>query len=497
MQWTGRYALYGGSVGSGKSLIMLYDPFRQIKVETERFQRGEIAASAGRSMFFRRTMPELREVMDRAERTFKLIDPGIDWSARDKTYTFSCGYKYMFGQMEDEDSWIKYYGFEFTHLSFDELCTFTEQQYDQMCTRVRSADPVLKTMLAVRAATNPVGIGVSWVRRRFVEVAPPNTPVRFDVSVEVERNGVKSTEVVSHSQIFIPASLSDNPSLDQADYAATLSTKSDAIKRALLKGDWYVVEGAFLSDCWDQTVHVVKPFKLPDGWPRFRACRFAHSWPGKASVQWFAVDTEGNYVVYRSLTVTGHDSEMLAYRIRELEIAGDEWDIRRDQSKLTGPLDDACWAKPADRGPTVNEVMRHAGVFWQRGGKNTDDAPDQLRIRLRRRTAHATIKDEFGRPAKIIPGIRWFTTCHSTVLDPEKRKIKTGPTVTLPILPADKNNPDVPDAKADVFDYDCVALAVMYRPLRPDKDRLPEKHWDDDDEPKKPKRPNYWAGARS
>ena len=36
-----------------------------------------------------------------------------------KTFTFACGYKYMFGQMEEPGDWTKYYGTEFTEIIFD------------------------------------------------------------------------------------------------------------------------------------------------------------------------------------------------------------------------------------------------------------------------------------------------------------------------------------------------------------------------------------------
>lgn len=482
MQWTGRYALIGGAAGGGKSQLLLFDPFRQIKIETERRNSGEIRESTGRALFFRRTMPELREVMDRARRVFKTIDPAAEWHEATKTWTFGCGYKYMFGQMEEAGDWLKYYGFELSWLGFDELTTFTEEQFDQMDTRVRSADPVLKDMLYVRAGTNPVGPGLEWVRRRFVEIAPPGTPVEVHVKVKTTINGVEKMQTVKRRQIFIPAKVSDNPSIDQAEYAATLSTKSEAVKRALLHGDWYVTEGAFLTGIWDPSVHICEPFKIPNGWYKFRCGDYGHSWPGKSSIQWVAVDTDQNYVVYRSLTVTGHDSEMLGYRIRELELENDEWDLARNCSKLTGPLDSSCWAVTGHRGPTIAEIMMNIGIHWQKSEKDRHSMCDQLRIRLRRRTGHPTVKDEYGRAAMIVPGIRWFSKCWSYVRDPRGRKVKTGPTVTLPILPADENDPDVFDTKADDHDADAIGYGCLYRPLRPDSDTLPQKYWDDDDD---------------
>jgi hypothetical protein len=474
MEFKGRYALIGGAAGGGKSQCLLFDPFRQIKVEQERVNRGEISSSTGRAIFFRRTMPELREVMDRAKRYFTLIDPGAEWHEQTKTWTFSCGYKYMFGQMEESSDWIKYYGFEFTWIGMDEVTSFTEEQHDQMDTRLRSADPVLSKMLYMRLGTNPVGPGLEWVRRRYVEPAAPCVPVVRCIQTPITEDGVTRYEEVQHMQIFIPAKLGDNPSINQKEYAATLATKSKATKRALLDGDWYAyTEGAWVGDDWDPEFHICKPFKIPQGWPKFRCGDYGYSWPGLSSVQWFAVDTDANFVCYRSLTTCRQNAEMLAHRIKEIEMDAGEWDVQRGCSKLRGPLDSSCWNQTGAIGPTIAESFFNVGVIWDRCDKNREAAAEQLRQRLVRRTAHPTLKDEKGKPLFIIPGIRWFDTCWSKVRNPRGDKVKVGPIITIPVLPSDENQPDVPDSKGNDHDYDAASYGCMSRPLTALDDKVP------------------------
>jgi len=473
MAFKGRYALIGGAAGGGKSDCLLYDPFRQVKVEQERVNRGEIVSSTGRAILFRRTMPELREVMDRARRTFELIDPGAKWHEQTKTWTLSCDYKFMFGQMEEDSDWIKYYSFEFTWAGFDELTTFTEDQFDQIDTRVRSSDPVLSKMLYVRAGTNPVGPGLEWVRRRFVEVAPPNTPVIRRIKTPVIQDGVTRYETVEREQIFIPARLFDNPSIDQKEYAATLTGKSAATRKALLEGDWYAnTEGAWVGDDWDSSIHVCEPFKVPPGWPKFRMGDYGYSWPGLASIQWGATDPDGNITIYRSLTTVRQNAEMLAYRVKEIEMDAGEWDLDRHCSKLRGPLDSSCWNQTGAIGPTIAESFFNVGVIWDKCDKNRTAAAEQFRQRLVRRTAHATIKDENGKPAYIVPGIRWFNTCYSYVRSPRGAKVKVGPVVTIPVLPADENDPDVPDTHGNDHDWDAAAYGCMSRPIVAENDKV-------------------------
>jgi hypothetical protein len=492
MAFKGRYALIGGAAGGGKSDCLLYDPWRQVKIEQDRVNRGEIATSTGRAILFRRTMPELREVLDRAQRTFPLIDAGAKWHEQTKTWTLSCGYKFMFGQMEEPGDWIKYYSFEFTWAGFDELTTFTEEQFDQIDTRVRSSDPVLSRMLYVRAGTNPVGPGLEWVRRRFVEPAPPNTPVVARIRTPITEGGVTRYEWVERKQIFIPARISDNPSIDQKEYAATLTAKSSATRRALLEGDWYAnTEGAWVGEDWDPALHVCEPFKIPVGWTKFRSGDYGYRWPGLSSIQWWAVDTDGNMVCYRSYTTVGQNAEMLAHRIKEIEVEAGEWDVTRGCSKLTGPLDGSCWGEAGQVGPTHAESFFNVGVMWFKCDKNRHAAAEQMRQRLVRRTAHRTIKDQKGKPVYCIPGIRWFSTCFSYVRNPRGAKVKVGPIVTIPTLPADENDWDVPDTHGNDHDYDSASYACMSRPLVAETENTPpdelaarRKAMKDSDKPK-------------
>lgn len=464
MSFDGRYCLYGGAAGPGKTSCLIYYPFRQIMIEEERFARGEIRSSVGRSIIFRRTMPELREIMDRCARDFPQFT-SARWHEQTKTWTFPCGYKYMFGQMEETGDWGKYFGFEFTFIGMDELCTFTEEQHDQIDMRLRTTDPVLKPMLWLRAGTNPVGVGVEWVKRRYVDVAPPRKLVirRIPIRVKQEDGSYKS-EIVERHQKFIPGLITDNTSLDPVDYAATLSTHSVEVMRQLLEGDWTVVRGAWVGELWEPAIHVVEAFKVPNGYYRFRSGDYGFE--SKSSVQWWCVDFDGNMTCYRSLTVRKHTAEMLAYRIKEIEMQAGEWSIHKGMSLLSGPLDSACWAQTGVSGPSIAESMLNIGVSWSKSDKSQGRAAasNQFRTRLMRRCGHPTIKDKSGDPALIVPGIRWM----------KNRAVRgkhtfAGPIASIPVLQADPDDPDVPDTKGDDHDWDAAAYACMFRQLVPEK----------------------------
>jgi len=70
------------------------------------------------------------------------------------------------------------------------------------------------------AASNPGGVGHEWVRQRFVD--------------KTEDTG---------GRVFIPATLADNPYLDQKAYLASLSQLDPITRRQLLDGDWTARHG--------------------------------------------------------------------------------------------------------------------------------------------------------------------------------------------------------------------------------------------------------------
>jgi predicted phage terminase large subunit-like protein len=82
--------------------------------------------------------------------------------------------------------------------------------------------------LRMRSATNPGGIGHVWVRDRFI-----------------------NPETKRANSVFIPASLDDNPSLDQATYRKNLEHLNAVDRERLMAGDWDVMEeGAYFQRHW-------------------------------------------------------------------------------------------------------------------------------------------------------------------------------------------------------------------------------------------------------
>ena len=81
-------------------------------------------------------------------------------------------------------------------------------------------------------------------------------------------------------------------------YMARLERLTGVRYLRLRKGVWAGAEGQ-IYDEWDEAVHLVDPFAIPDSWPRYRAIDFGFTNPFVC--QWWAVDPDGRAFLYREL----------------------------------------------------------------------------------------------------------------------------------------------------------------------------------------------------
>lgn len=438
-----REVFYGGAGGGGKSLLGMGKFGQQLAVENTRYQSGEIVKSKAWGVYFRRTMPDLLQAIDRSYGFFKGIDPEADYNVNSHVWTLpSCGdAHFQFAHMQTEADKYKYKSAEWTYAFLDELTEFTETQYEYVDTRIRTTDPVLMGMLQLCSGSNPDGPGLLWVRKRFIEGKEPEVVYRKMMKL---RDGRK----IPYDSIFIPAKLSDNPVLMEAgNYEASLLTKRAEVRRAILEGDWWINPGAFFANTWDPRYHVVPNHDVPRNAHRFRSCDPGLSAP--SSVTWWYVGKDGGFTAYHNLYVKNHDAAMLASRIREIEIHYGDWNEEANESKLIGPIDEDAFSRNLSGGPSYQKVMAAAGIRWVRSKKDRFNGIAEM---VRRLNARYKMPGEDD-----VAGLRWMERCKA-------------PIETIPVLQADPNNPDDVDTKGDDHAFDDTRYACMYRPLANRKD---------------------------
>lgn len=423
----GTYCITRQYIPTHNSMVLLTDPLEQVWCEHIRCQQSDIPESfpgdvkaaieqnplkwgysEGWSLHLRRTLTRLGETIERAHRMFPLIDPDVDWNEKRSMFTFSSGFKYQFGHCKDRNDYTNYLGQQYSHIAFDELVEFNKKQYDFICSRNRSGDPVLRLMLKKRSMSNPKmadnkGEQIDlddpgWVKRYFVDPAPEGN------TILKKRITLKSGEVVYTRRLYLPATLYDNPDKDFIrQYEIELRSKPKHIQDAYLYGRWDSVIGSFFEHSWNPDIHVCRPFKIPQHWPIFRALDWGYVSEG--CLGYYAQDPELDilYKFYEVVFKRKKVADFVKGVIRPFEEANKLWDPFRG-SLVTGPADTQIWEERGETAlPKIQEFIQN-GVNWCYADKRSrEDNAQRVHERL---TGH----ENFTRPPKLI----LFANCKST-----------------------------------------------------------------------------------
>lgn len=497
-----REALGGGAAGPGKSLVLLMDPLERIMTEHDRCahkrewdEKGLKAwsklpaeekavtpkkgwglnwgDSVGWGLHLRREAKMLDQTLSRALHTYPKIDSGAHWSEQKMTWTFSSGYKLQFGHCKDPDDYLNYFSSQYDWMGFDEVIQFLQKQYEALKTRVRTTDPVLRHLLAIRSMTNPVVIEQGdfqrdedphWVRKYFVEPYKKlgGVPRTFrDTKVIWKKIMMGDGTVEQVDRVYFPARLDDNPDpVFRRQYEISLRDSPAHLRLALLEADWWVVAGAFFSNDWVPSLHVAKPFKIPKTWIRFRSMDWGYRTHG--CVHWYALDPDGTLWVEKEISFKEKTAVWVAKRIKEVEKEMGLW--KKGRSTITGPADTQLWEQRGEEGKSKAEEMAEIGVGWVPADKKSERRnAERLSVRLR---DHAD--------GTKMPGIVFFETCVQAIS-------------TIPALPTDQKDSSVPAECPINHWYDSVKYGCTYasrrdlrRPDDPDDD---DDEGDNDDEP--------------
>jgi len=396
-----RDVLYGGAAGGGKSYAMLIDPLRFAH------------RAAHRALILRRSMPELRELIDKSRELYPKAFPGCKYKEVEKLWNFPSGAKVEFGFLERDADVYRYQGQAYSWIGFDEITHLpTEFGWNYLASRLRTTDPEITPYM--RCTANPGGVGATWVKKRYVDPYPPNE------SFTGEDNLTRK---------FIPARLDDNPYLaEDGRYEEMLKALPPTQRKQLLEGNWDVNEGAAFTE-FDLDTHVITPFEIPISWERVKGVDYGYS--SESACIWGTVDpTDGTLIIYRELYRKGLTGEDLGRLITEMELT--------DPYSVQGVLDTAAWARTGTTGPTVGESLIRAGHKLRRADKNRVQGKIQIHEYLR--------VQQSGRPR-----LQIFNTCPNLIRE-------------LQSIPLDKNNSEDVDTHAPDHAYDALRYLIMSRP---------------------------------
>lgn len=271
--------LYGGAAGAAKSHL--------IRVAAIMWA---LAIPGLQIYIFRRTYDDLiKNHMEGPTGFHALL---ASWLGKyveivDKEIRFNNGSKIYLCHCQHEKNRFDYQGAEIHVLLIDELTHFTEVIYRFLRSRVRMPIEMVipeqyKGLFPrILCGSNPGGIGHQFVKTTFIDKNP---------AMEIHQT---SDEEGGFLRQYIPASLNDNPSIDQNAYRRNLSgLGNEALVRAMLEGDWDVVSGSALDIRRER--HMVRPFKIPKHWTKFQGLDYGYVRP--FSCGWYAV-VEGNTMI--------------------------------------------------------------------------------------------------------------------------------------------------------------------------------------------------------
>ena len=394
--------LYGGAAGGGKSFAMLIDPLRYCHFAEHR------------ALILRRSMPELRELIDKSRELYPKAFKGAKFKEVEKLWQFPSGAKIEFGFLERDADVYRYQGQAYSWIGFDEITHLpTEFGWNYLASRLRTTNPELPTYL--RCTANPGGVGAHWVKKRYIE--PHEENKTFKGSDGLTRK-------------FIPARLQDNPFLaEDGEYERMLLSLPPVQRKQLLEGNWEINEGAAFAE-FDTSIHVIPPFAMPTWWERTKGIDYGYA--SESCCLWGAIDPEDKtLIIYRELYRKGLTGEVLGDTLNDMEA---------DEVKsILGVLDTAAWARTGYTGPTIGEMLALKGHKLRRADKNRVAGKVQIHEYLRP-------NEKSGRPR-----LQIFNTCTNLIKE-------------LQGLPLSKSNPEDVDTHSQDHAYDALRYLIMSRP---------------------------------
>lgn len=417
---------FGGAKGGGKSMGM-----RQV------FLKWCIENPGLKAAIFRKTFPELYENhISKMQEAFPQLTRY--YSAGHKQYVFPNGSVLAFRYNQHEKDLSNHQGVEYQLLGIEEAGEWPEDWFWKLKGSNRSSNPALKPRCLLTG--NPGGIGHNWLKRLFVD--------------RQYREGIELPE----DYYFIPAFLADNPALLEADpnYKRRLmANKNRELVKAYLEGSWDIQAGQFF-DSISRSVHMIKPFKIPDHWERMGMFDTGYNHP--AAFIWMTMDEDGNCYVYREYCESKRRTEEIVSDIMKFEDT-------KDLMPVVAGHD--CWTKHSGD-PSVEEKFREA----------SEGKINLTKASIERVPGAEQLRDYLAHSEKQKPRLYFFDTCPLT-FDAVSRMV-VNPSKVEDVLKVDASNGD--NATGDDL-YDCLRYGVMARPkisYKPVEKRR-RRYYDDDD----------------
>jgi len=410
LQQTAFEVLYGGARGGGKTEAGLAWMIEPTYLQNEKY----------RGLVIRRNYDDLRDWIDRAKMFYRSL--GVKVAGNPAEFTFPSGAKIRTGHLADSDATYKYLGHEYQKILIEELTIIPhEENYLRLISTCRSTVSGLQPQ--VFCTTNPGGAGHMWVKQRWVDVA---------------RNKEYKDPRTGRERIFIPSRVYDNPTLMKNDpeYVNTLKGLPEELQEAWLNGSWDVFSGQYFNK-WRYEKHVVKPFKIPDDWHRYRAFDYGMSAP--FCMLWIAVDYDGTAYVYKEHYEAGQPLSHHIQKIKELSRKEKYQNTIGDPACwIKNPQNTNNWSSPLPSHMSIADIMQFNNINCNRANNDRINGWNLVREYL-----------EWNDSDKPEPRIKFFSNCKNLIR-------------TLPMLVHSEKKPEDLDTTQEDHGADSLRYGLMY-----------------------------------
>jgi hypothetical protein len=461
-----------------------------------RFRRlvGRGYGSFWRGIIFDLEYKDLADLIVQSKRLFNVFEDGARFlsSPTELKWVWPTGEELLFRHGKSEDDYWGFHGQEFPFIGFNEL---TKQKDDGLYTAMfscmrtsfRSEDYPLKNgqllppiPLESFSTTNPFGIGHSWVKKRFIDPVSRGTVQRHKQAVLNPQT--HKEEIITLTRVAIHGSWRENPYLDPKYIATLMAIKDPNKKKAWVDGSWDVTSGGRFDHLWDESVHVIKPFKIPSSWRVDRshdwgeAKPFANLWWAESDGTTVEVDGSAKAYPPGTLFLIGEwygcppDELNTGINMPSVEVAkGVKWIDQRLQGEeadqpisvtrgqvnilpdickkvVSGPADSSIY-NTGDNEMSIGEKMENQGVYWKEANKKPGSRINGASLFCDMLSAAVEAKNkESGLPEE--PALYVFEHCRGWIS-------------RVPILPRDTKNPDDVDTEAEDHDWDATRYRVL------------------------------------
>lgn len=342
--------LIDGNKGGGKSLALVCKIYHDC-MKYRKIHWG----------FFRRTLPEVRETF--LKYALENFPRGTyEYQvAKNRVFFPRTGSHCSLGHIDNDKDLIKYSGFSFHRVGFDEATHFSPKHIGYIKAQIRSDKKEVPTQIFY--CTNPGGISHGWFKDRFIDNKLPF--VKYETPESAARRRLRGLDesravYMMRHQLM----LDDNPFLlaSDPDYILRLDELPDEDKPALRFGSWDILSGQFFKIKKD--VHMIDTYYPQPSDNLFISCDWGTSKP--FSVNWFAVTKEDHVIMYREYYgISGKGIPDDGINMTAGEVAAKIVELTpHDEIIRYMVLDTACWSQDG-HGMSIYEIMQ--GVLKARG----------------------------------------------------------------------------------------------------------------------------------